>query len=378
MSNVRLLQICSSRAWGGMEMHVVHISSALQRRGHKVTILCYPQSQLHFASLDRGLACKTMALDSYVRPFQILSLTRYLKKCGFDILHCHYSKDLWSLVPAAELAGVGKVILSKGIGPGKRKGDPFHRWIYRRVERVIAKSAYLHRRVIEAYPIASEKVVTIPNGLDLSSFDPARYNGRAIRSEFSVDSEAFLIGVVGRISPAKGHEEFLQSAVHVREAVPGAKFLVIGSPSDDEKQYAQKVRKRAHDEGLGEAVIFTNFREDIPAIVSALDLFVFPSHIEAFGSSLIEAMAMEKACVATAAGGVLDIVENGVSGLLVPPRNSEALTEAIVCLVKDEKRREQLGRAARKRVEEKFDVNLIAGRLEETYLQVTGAVKGAG
>ena len=377
MSNLRLLQMCSSRAWGGMEMHVVHLSSALRQRGHDVTIACYPHSPLHVATQKRDLPCKTMALDAYVRPFQVLRLIRYLRKNAFDILHCHYSKDLWSLVPAAEGAGVGRVLLSKGIGPGSRKQDVLHTWLYKRVKRVIAKSEYLRRRVIEAYPIVSENVVTIPNGVDVTCFDPTRYNGGEIRKGFSINSGAFLVGVIGRISPAKGHEEFLQAAFRIRRALPETRFLIVGSSSDGERWYAQEVRKRAHDLDLDDVVLFANFREDIPAVLSALDLFVFPSHCEAFGSSLIEAMAMEKACVATAAGGVFDIVENGISGLLVPPRNVETLTEAVVLLLNDEKKRRRLGEAARKRVEEKFHLDVITARLEEVYLEVIHSVNGA-
>lgn len=370
MNALKILQVCSSRAWGGMEMQVVHVSSALKERGHSITVLCYPGSPLFSASHRRGIPCKTMSLDSYVRPFHIFRLASYVKEYGFDILHCHYSKDLWSLIPAVGLAGKGNVILSKGIGPGKRKADPLHTWMYKRVKRVIAKSEYLHSRVIEAYPVDPGRVVTLHNGVDLKFFNPILHNGERVRKEFSVAPEERLVGMVGRISPAKGHKEFLQAASHVREVLPETKFLIAGAASRDEVWYEQEVRQWAVEVGLDGHVIFTGFREDVPAILSALDLFVLTSHIESFGNTLVEAMAMGKACVATAAGGVLDIVENGVSGLLVPAQDVQSLTEAMVFLLNDDQGRNKLGYAARKRIEEKFNLNYIVARLEEIYLQV--------
>ena len=370
MKNLKILQVCSSRAWGGMEMHVVRIASALKERGHDVTILCYPQSSLFSASQKKGVPCIAMRLDSYFRPVQMFRLVDYLKENSFDMLHCHYTKDLWSLIPAVGLVGGGNVVVSKGVGPGKRKADPFHKWIYKHVNGFIAKSGYLHRRVLEAYPVEPEKVVLLHNGVDLKRFDPELHNGDKVREEFSIGKQERIVGTVGRISPAKGHTELLQAATRVKEILPRTKFLIVGDASQDEAWYDREVRQCVKKLGLNGHAIFTGFREDIPAVLAALDLFVLPSHSEAFGNTLVEAMAMGKACIATAAGGVLDIVEDGISGLLIPPRDVEALVEAIVLLLKDTSKREQFGQTGRRRVEDTFDMNHIIARLEELYLHI--------
>ena len=367
---MRILHVCSSRAWGGMEMQVVLIAAQLEDRGHEVTVLCYPGSPIFRASRIKGLQCKAIALDSYVQPMRTLQLTRYLRGRTYDIQHCHYTKDLWHLIPALELAGGGCVLLSKGIGPGKRKIDPFHRWLYAHVKGLIAKSSYLHRRIIEAYPIDPKRVVVLNNGVDLKIFDPDVEMSQKIREEFSIRESNLLIGIVGRISPAKGHMEFLKAAEHVNKEVPHCTFLIIGGSSQDEIWYEEEVRNKASQFGLEDAVVFTGHRDDIPAVLSALDLFVLTSYVEAFPNVLIEAMAMKKACVATRAGGVLDVIDDGINGLLVPPRDVDALSETLMLLLRDEGKRKALGQEARRKVEEKFDLHHMIDRLEKLYCRI--------
>lgn len=353
-----------------MEMQVVHLAVQLEGRGHEVVVLCFPGSPIFKASRGRGLECMAIALDSYFQPPLTFQLGRFLRRRKFDILHCHYSKDLWHLIPATECTGGGSVILSKGVGPGKRKNDPLHSWLYMHVDCLIAKSEYLHHRIIEAYPIDPKRVVTLNNGVDLNVFDPESQNRDRVRNELSVQEEELLVGIVGRITPAKGHMEFLKAASNVRKQFPCSKFLIVGGSSSDESWYEEKIKRLAVELGLGETVVFTGHREDIPTLLSALDLFALTSYTEAFPNVLIEAMAMKKACVATRAGGVLDVVEDGTCVSLVPPGDARALSEALVCLLGDEEKRKALGRAARRRVEKKFNLHHMIAALEELYLHI--------
>ena len=369
MDSLKILHVCSSRAWGGMEMQAVQLASQLEKRDHEVLVLCYPESPILKASHKKGVPCVAIALDSYFQPFMTLRLIRFLQERNFDIVHCHYTKDLWHLIPSVERAGDGCVILSKGVGPGKRKIDPVHRWLYKNVQCLIAKSEYLHRRVIEAYPIDPQKVVTLNNGVELSEFDPKLHSGRVVRKNLGIRERDLLVGIVGRITPAKGHKEFLKAAGNVSRRLPNSAFLIVGGCSPDESWYENEIRRLAGEIGLGDKVIFTGHREDIPALLSTLDVFVLSSYMEAFPNVLIEAMAMGKACVATRAGGVLDVVEDGTCGLLVPPRDVGALTETLLLLLENEEARVALGKAARRRIEERFDLRIKIVRLEELYFQ---------
>jgi glycosyltransferase involved in cell wall biosynthesis len=147
----------------------------------------------------------------------------------------------------------------------------------------------------------------------------------------------------------------------------------VGEASFGEEGYAKSVRDLAVRLHLEETVVFTGFRPDVPEVMASFDIFAFPSLAEAFGMALIEAMAMQKPVIASSSDGVLDIVQQGVSGVLVPPRNPLALSLAITSLVDNPDLRTRLGQAARERVVEHFDQGRQIDALESVYASLLKA-----
>lgn len=376
--SLRILQVCSSLAWGGTEMHLPILASRLLERGHAVQAVCHPDGKIVQETAARRIPTSTIRLGAYLNPVTTTQVVRLLRRERPDILHLHLSRDLWQVVPASRLAGCDRVILTKHVGSLVRKRDPLHRWLYQRVDRIITVSDVLRRNVIETCPIAPDRVLTIHHALDLRKYDPARCQPEAVRREFGLGSDDLVIGTVGRITPGKGYEEFLQAARLIREerAREGGgrpvKFLIVGNASYGEEAYYDTVVALAHELGIEQDVIFAGYRRDIPELLSAMDVFLFPSRAEGLGATLIEAMAMRRACVSTDSDGTVDIVKNGVTGLTVPPGDAGSLARATLAILRDPVLQHSIAAAARQRVEEKFDLEAMVSKIEAVYESVQG------
>lgn len=371
-AGLKILQVNSSRAWGGMEMHLPLLAEGLVKRGHEVLTVCHPQGRIVQRVRSKGLAYIPVAIDGYFSPKSTYRLSQITRRERIDVIHSHYSKDLWLLVPAARLVGKVPVILTKHLASSVMKGDFLHRWIYSNTAKVIANSEFIRKNVIKGCAISPEKVVTIHYGLDLQGYDPTKVDGELVRREFRIDGDTKLVGMVGRFSPGKGYEDLLLAAREIVRELDRVIFLVVGEASVEQEEHEQKIKRMATDLELSDRIIFTGFRRDIPQIMKALDLFVLPSHDESFGLVLIEAMAMGTPVVSTDRGGVIEIVEEGVNGLQVPPKDPLSLARAIITLLKDEKKRIAFGRAGRERVEREFSWERMIQKVENVYYEALG------
>jgi glycosyltransferase involved in cell wall biosynthesis len=183
-----------------------------------------------------------------------------------------------------------------------------------------------------------------------------------------IENEALRIGIVGRISPWKGQHIFLRAAAQVREKFPEARFMIIGAPLFAENDYERELHKLTEQLKLRDVVQFTGFRTDVPDLIAQLDILVHASTLgEPFGQVVAEGMAAGKAVVATAGGGVPEIILDGKSGLLVPMGDAGAMAAALLRLAGDPPLREKLGAAARQRIEEQFTIERTARGVEAVW-----------
>jgi len=174
-----------------------------------------------------------------------------------------------------------------------------------------------------------------------------------------------LIGCFNAIEDGKGHDVLIDAAPKVIEKVPETVFIIAG-----EGKRKEKIERRVAKEGLEEKFIFTGFREDLPHILSAINLLVMPATSGVSPSSVLEAMAMAKPVVATQLPGITEVVADGGSGILVPPGDADALSDAILSLVKRKNKLKSFGKRGRKIVEENFDMKLIAKEMERVYAKL--------
>jgi glycosyltransferase involved in cell wall biosynthesis len=262
---------------------------------------------------------------------------------------------------------------------------PLERWFARQVDVVIANSKAVAQKL---RPLPAQ---VVHNPVDIVQFHPLR-SGQAIRDEFGIALHEQLIGVVGRITVWKGHQTFIEALQRVKTHIPNVKTLIVGeqflrSAEADHRELesfrqrlrgevdipAQVVFRRQELEslvrkaGLDGQVIFTGFRQDIPAIMSAIDLLVLPSWWEPFGRVLIEAMASGKPIVATNLGGPAEIVRDGETGLLVPPLNPTAMAEAICKILDQPKLAAKMGKQGRLGAEQHFSLSKYTQKITAIY-----------
>lgn len=355
-------------------MHVSYLSQHLANRGYKILPLCRPGSPLYADFQKRGFQPHDLSLGGYFHPRALLKLAKLLQKEQPEVIHAHYSRDLWTLVPALAHPGMPRIplVLTKHIGTQRPKRDLLHRYLYRRVDYLIAISEVIRRNLLATHPVSAGKVGVIHHGVDLQEFSPERFEADAVRAELGVSAAHLVFGIVGRLQISKGYLEFLEMARRLRSRLPHARFVLIGGPSRGEEEEAQLILDRIAAAGLQEVTICLGFRQDVARLLAALDVFVFPSHAEAFGLVLIEAMAMGKAVISSNCDGVLDIVKPGQTGLLVPPKDVEALTQAALQLAEDAPLRRRLGTAAERHAAESFSLPKMLAATEAVYHQLAG------
>jgi glycosyltransferase involved in cell wall biosynthesis len=354
-------------------MQTVEMASHLLRRGYDLTLACCAGSRLAKEASAEGVPLLPLHVTGYFHPILLWRLSRFIRQAGIRIIHAQHSRDLSIIVPSADLARTSPlIVLSKRMGSYVGKHDFLHRYTYARVRRVLAISEVIRRNVAETTPVPPSRIETLHDAIDTREFSPKHGARARLRKEFSYGRRDLVVGFVGRFSPGKGHEELLQAAALLGRSHPRVRFLIVGEASTGEEAYAEEIRSASASAGLDGIVTFAGFRRDIPAIMSAFDILAFPSHAESFGVVLIEAMAMELPVVSTNCDGVLDIVVDGKTGLLVPPRNAPKLAAALARLADAPDLRRRFGRAGRKRVLTLFDRDRQIDRLEEIYRELTG------
>jgi glycosyltransferase involved in cell wall biosynthesis len=215
--------------------------------------------------------------------------------------------------------------------------------------------------------VARRKGRVVYNGLDIADF-VRLLDAPQGRKTFGLSDDDLVVGVAGRLERWKGHEVFLRAMAQVVDAVPQAKSVVVGEPVPHEPGYYRELLVLRDELGLADRVLFSGFRRDIPSIMSALDVLVLPSSSpEPFGRVLIEAMAAGKPVVATDAGAVREIMEDGVEGFLVPPGDVQALTRAIKHILTHRDSALVMGRKGQARVRDHFSVQQHVDGVQAVY-----------
>ena len=214
--------------------------------------------------------------------------------------------------------------------------------------------------------LLDEGRATVPISLIYNGVDLQRYDHQepccTLPEEYGMEPGSQIVGVVARLEPEKGHPTLLEAWPGVLRAVPDAYLLIVGEGSRRDALEAQARELR-----IAHRVVFTGRRDDVPAVTAALDVAVLPSYREAQGLTILEAMALSRPVVASNVGGIPEMVEDGVTGLLVPPHDAAALTAAIVRLLTDHPYADMLGRAGHDLVHDRFCLELMVEAVASIY-----------
>lgn len=299
----------------------------------------------------------------FVVPYRLMLLLRDL---GVDLLHTWlFHANLFGRL-AGRLEGVPTIISSeRSVNQGK---GLFRIWADRFTSTlanlIVVNAEAVRQTLVRREGISPSKISVIKSGVDLMKFSNGKVNGN-LRSELGVDRKDFVISTVARLDPVKGHEDLLLAMQEVWKAIPSTRLLLVGG-GPQKKHIERKIELL----GMAEKVMMLGVRRDIPEILAISDLFVLPSWEEGMPLSLLEAMGMGKAVVATDVGGVREVIPNDSLGVVVPARDPERLGQAIMNLLRDAKKREEMGRNARHHIQNAFDVSRTVRELEKAYHQI--------
>jgi glycosyltransferase involved in cell wall biosynthesis len=326
---MKLAVSCASPRWGGLEQMAVVLSRGLAHRGHDVVVLCRRDAPVHRRLRDE-LPCEPVLGGSDVNPVVIARAARALRRHRPDVVLGNMYKDpRWTGV-AARLLGI-PFVYRQEIDEPYRSGA-WYRMIYGLPTRHVVNSAATRRTVLESAPwLAPEKVVIIPNGVDAAAI------AAAAPVRLDVPADAVVFGCVGRWERRKGIFELAAAWPRVVEEVAGA-HLVVAGWGPEEEAFAAALGGAPHVHWLGMV-------PDVPAVLTALDVLVAPTHREGFGLAILEGMAAGRAVVSTRTSSVPDLVRDGVDGVLVPVGDAAALADAMVRLGRDASMRRRMGAA---------------------------------
>jgi glycosyltransferase involved in cell wall biosynthesis len=368
---VRLLKFVTLFAIGGTERQVVTLASGLDASRFHLHLACLRRTG---ELLDRDIFRSAPPVEYCIRNLyngkafvERLKFAAYLRHNRIQIVHTYsFYPNVFAIV-AARLARTPVVIASI------RDMGVYCTPLQLRVQRVACRLA--HQIVVNAEAVKQwlladgydgSKITVIPNGVELSRFrKPA--DGSGLRHELGLPEGCPLVAVVSRLSPSKGLEDFLRAAAILAATHPATRFLIVGQAAPADEGYRAALAASVGRLGLEGRVVFTGLRLDVPEILSQVSVSVLPSHSEGLSNVLLESMAAGVPVVATRVGGAAEAVENGVTGLLVEPKEPAALAEGIHRLLRDRELARSYGCAGQRRMTERYGFDTAIQKTERLY-----------
>ena len=361
---LKILHIDPEKGWGGGESQVLGLLGYLSRRGHRNHLLGHPEGPLFREARGSGVEAFPLTVRNDIDFRPVFSLKRLIRKERYDIVHFHtkraHALSLWlgRIGP-----GIRYVVTRRMDYPVKRNW--YNDYLYnRQVDGVVAISRKIVDLLVEG-GVRSERIRLIHSGIDPAPF------GKGDAS--TADAAPTVIGTVAVLEERKGHRFLLEAAALLKQQGHRLKYRLAGEGSE-----RRRLRQLVLEKGLQEEVEFAGFVSDIPAFLSAIDIFALPSLYEGLGVAVLEAMAAGKAVVATRAGGLPELVDDTITGVLVPQQDSRALARAIETLIRQKALVRQMGARGRERVLRHFTMEQMAKKNEDYYYELLQAHAGQG
>jgi len=359
---MRILGVDPELGFAGGETQVLGLTMGLLRARHRAELACDPRGQLFERARREGIECHPLAIRNSIDFAAGLRLRTLLSRTHYDVVHFHTSRA-HSMAPFAR-GQAGALVVTRRMDylPNRL----FAPYLYNRaVDAVAAISSKVAESLGEA-GVAHDRVRIIPSGVDCEHFrPPSSIERESARARLSIGPADFVVGTVGMLEERKGHRYLLEAVAmlnRTRATSSRIKCVIAG----DGAMRADLI-KLAADLGIADDTIFLSLIPDARALLDALDVFVFPSLREGLGVALLEAMGCGIPSVASRAGGIVDIIEDTRSGMLVEPRDSASLADAIATLAADGSRRASIGMAARARIEEHFSLATMTRMTIDMY-----------
>jgi len=373
VKRVRVLHAVGDLELGGGQKLTALVAASLDRDRFDVAVLNFGPPGPHGTALrGRGIPVIDLGL---VRPLPsnavrtwwraLRLLLRTVLRGRWDVVHTHMFLSAVVVTPLARLAGARAFGTAHRVYYGRRQTL---------VERVL--SVLQDRIVVDSYAvleilraqtrIASDKYTVIHNGINVSEFADAPSPSMA-RDVLGLPRDAVVIAEVAHLAPHKGQSQLIEAFGRLIPGRPGLRLLLVGDGPARRELEAQVERS-----GLGGLVEFTGALGDLPTVLAAIDVLALPSTFEGFGIVQAEAMLLQRPVVATSHGGSTEVVEDGRTGFLVPFGDVDALARRLATLVDNRDLRDEMGRAGRARVLDRFTSDVMAAKYADLYLGLHG------
>ncbi len=357
------LHIDTARTWRGGQSQVLGTVMGLRALGHRTMLVAHSEGELRQRAKE-GLDLLPLAPKTEMDLTAAWRLSRIIKQLKPDIVHAH---DPHGVAMAALALSMSTQLAKPPLVAARRvdfhlRGSSLSRWKYRQVDCFICASEAI-RQMLVGDGVPAARAVTVHEGIDLARVASAP--AAKLHEDLWLPHHAPVVGNVAALVPHKGQRHLIDSARLVLPQVPDARFVIAG-----EGELRPALERQIKDHHLEKHVFLAGFRPDVLSLHKAFDIFVMSSVTEGLGTSLIDAMAAGKPVVATTAGGIPEVVVDGETGILVPPRDHDAMAAAIVKLLKDDGLRRCMGEAGLARARAMFSAERMVQDTLRVYERV--------
>ena len=358
----------NSCGWGGQEIRILTEARGFLDRGHRVTLVAPAEAPIAPAAERMGIPVAYVDIRSK-RPADFFALRRWIagNRSRFDLLNTHSSTDTWlSAFACATLRNAPPIVRTRHVSTTIRN-RPTTRWLYTRATaHIVTTGEALRRQLARDNGIPLERMTSVPTGIDLARYVPG--DAAAARARLGL-SDRPALGIVATMRDWKGHVVLFEALVRDRAGWADWQVLVVGGGPD-----RVELEARSHAMGLQNLVRFVGERDDVVPWLQALDLFVLPSTgQEGVPQAIMQAMACGIPVVSTTVGAITEAVDDGVTGLIVPPRDVAALGAALAQLRDDAPGRVRLGSAGRARAVLNFGIDRMLDDMEKVFRRALDA-----
>lgn len=361
--------VCLSHSWGGLEQVVAQDAKDLSAMGLNFRVMC-----LEGSPIQKRLKAESTVklLPIHFRPrsfldFKMRAELRGLLNEGVNLIHLHQTSFLGSVIPWLWRRPNLVLMATRHIMNNHDKRNMFHAAIYGRLDALVVMSQALKENVLATHALRERQLKIIHLGLDFDQFSHARVDATKQREAWGAHEKTVVVGLVGRIDPAKGQATFIKAAAGLLRNPSLAdrlKFVIVGEETRGaESGYLDELKEMVRQFRISDQVIFAGHQENIAEVMAAFDIFVMPSRQEAFGLVAIEAMAMECPIVISKGGSSAEIIGQQEYGLAVHPEDPFDLQRQLRFLIENPKERKAMGRRARDHVRANYDRQ---ARLQQT------------
>lgn len=364
----KILQLSSSYGFFGAENVIAELSKELKSSNYIPIIGVFNNTQNpHLELIDfarkNNLSYQLFDCNGQFDFQTILSIRKYIKKNKIDAVHTHGYKSNFYAVLATFFHKISRIVTCHPWIKTSLKIKFYSlidKFLLNRFDKIIAVSDELKKEITEV-GVPAEKILIIPNGIDINRFTK-KYNVDRVRMQLGIPAQYKVVGTIGRLSTEKGHSIFIDAADKIRKEHPSTFFIIVGDGLLREK-LQQKVTKLA----LENHFLFTGIIDDIPKVLSIIDIFVLPSLTEGLPMALLEAMAARKPVVASKVGSIPQLIIHNKTGLLVQPADIEGLIISIGELLQNPEKAKQLAEAGYQTIVNNYTSKIMTRRYMDVY-----------